>query len=357
MTEKWVKYVAKNVWRENYQEIELPSELIEQLDFTPGEDYVYVELREEPIESEDESEEDELEEPEEESVEEEDESLFYIYGEKSAEKLGTTTDGYYDLRDNGTIQFPKRMRKHFPEEIDQLGFEINPDEDYFRIYNPIDFALHRSQELDNQGYDIGPGKTIALGIPSGALAQTKGAIDLASYTQYPGQKVRIIPVEPDFEPLVDEAENPGFGGGVSVTSEDVAKISEAYSLPATEIDKIGIRWIQELSSDGDLEKLRTTEKNIASYLVVDDLDRNEVELILPKKGGFAIWGQQANSPGYNWLLYDEAELDNPQKGVKANSEWICKYCNPSKSDESCITLYFPLPNEKKGEPRIHWPQL
>lgn len=345
MTEKQVKYVEKKVWRKNHQEIKLPTEVVEELDFTPGEGYVYMELRDEPVE------------PEDESEEPEDESLFYIYGEKSAEKLGTTTEGYYDFRDNETVQVPKRMRKYFPEEMYQLGFEINPDEEYFRIYNPIDFALHRSQKLDDQGYELVQGKPIALGISSGALAQTDGAIDLASSTQYPGQRLRIVPVEPDFDPLVEEADNPSFGGGVSVTSHDVARISKSHSLPITELDKIGIRWIQELSSDEYTEVLRTTERNIDNSLVIDDLDDNQIELIIPKKGGFTIWGMQSGSLGYNWILFNEMGLDDLPSGIKANTEWISKYCNPSESDESCITLYLPVPSAKKGETGIYWPQM
>ncbi|RKD95633.1 hypothetical protein ATJ93_2494 [Halopiger aswanensis] len=333
----WIKYRVQDIdvktnERETYYRVKLPS-VFSALDLDPG-DTIRLEWMEEGEQE-------------------------YIRAVKTEEE-GPPAEGYYKVHTDNYVEIPKRWNENFPEKFYQAAVEANlSGEPHFRIYDPLDYGLYRASELSDIGYRPQQAKKEEEDEKEDAweLIESKdGVIDLASRTPFDGQKVRIVPVEPVFDPLIQEADGRWHGDNISVTSDDVVSVTEDHSIPPKNLDKLGVRWEQELSSSEDIEKLRTHSKNRKTALVFKGLKIETKDVILPKKGGFGIWGAHSGRLGYSWLAYTGGELQDETlpKGNPINSEWGGKYFDASESDESCIKLYLPIPFIKGGDPGIWW---
>ncbi|SDQ40548.1 hypothetical protein [Natronobacterium texcoconense] len=300
--------------------------VVEILDIHPG-DTIHLELREE-------------------------DEYAYIRGEKS--RNGSSVEGYYKVHQDNYFEVPKRWNEFFPDRFYQAVVEVNlKDDPHFRMYHPIDYGLHRVPELQKQKYDTLIGESIEERYWE-EIKPNVDTVDLASRTPFDGQKVKIVPVNPDFDPVLQESDQQFHGDNIVVTPDDVTSVTKDHTIPAKELDKFSFRWIPDINSANDIDKLKTHNKNRRSSLIFKIEDKGGKEVILPKKGGIAVWAAENGRLGYTWLLHTEEYQGNDlPEGKRINSKWAAKYFDSSDSDESCIKLYLPIPFMTK-DPGVWW---
>lgn len=271
----------------------------------------------------------------------------YIRGIK--EENGKTTEGYYTLSEDCRVSLPARMRDPFTKPYHQAAVEVNLiGEPHYRIYDLLDFIFNRLPEIRKQDYCPNQGDAVKV-------EDYSRPINLASSTPYPGQKCKIVPVKPDFDPLIKEAKTEDRNK-VLVTSDDIVSVTKDYSFPSKNATELGVRWQPEVTSSEETEKLQTDVVSSQPKVRFTGLDFEEKEVIIPKKGGVKFWIKSSQAFGNNWIVYtgDEFEGDSVRYGNMIDSEWGSKYFDVSKSDDSCFHLYFPTPFVKKGNPDIWW---
>jgi len=292
------------------------------------------------------------------------EDPVYIQGVKTKED-GSSLNGYYDIWSSEyRLTIPKRWKNFLKKPVSYLVVEVNLIEDpqHFRIYNVDDFIESRFPEIKRKyGVDlVDPLEKYSM---YGIGEPAADAVDLAYTSPYPGQTFKIIPVDPHFDPLIEEARDRENKERVCINSDDVIKVAQEHTLPSIEIEELAIGWDLSITSREDVKQLQTkfTYPNSARIKLLKYVD-NEATVRLPKKGGFKIW-QQAPSEyenmywrGNTWMTHLSEELE--QSGVpyanKVTSEWGAQFFDPARSDDSCIVLYLPVPPLKKGDPDVWW---
>jgi len=288
-------------WNTREDRIRLPSSIAE-LGIGPG-DVLHIELLKEEYEN---------------------STLTYIYGKKS-EKLGTTTEGYYKVHGDGRITYPEWMKKFFSNPDEQFTLEINlGDDPHFRFYNSIDYDL-RMQELREQGYDIEGAPPIVLPLiwtESGA-----DCLDVASQTQYSGQRFRLLPFNANDSVFGEESSSHQlYHQGV------LKRVVETGSLPQTSAASLRIQWYPE----GETEN----EEHGQSYILYEGTEIDELRVSFPERGVFKISWQNSVSKQSRggWVMLSHGAALDDSEPISEN--WYGSHYS-TQGDGGEITVYIP----------------
>jgi hypothetical protein len=246
----------------------------------------------------------------------------YIRGVKS-EKKGTPTEGYYKVSPDHRIEVGEWWRKKLPQPLKQVSFEFYTGEDpHFRIYEAIDYALYRVPKLKTQGYDFD--QTGPAMLPIGGIVKDQtGSFNFASYSPYTGQKFRINPFNSEHQ--VFDRDDP------TMSDQQVfRRVVEEGSVPQVSADKITIAW--------DPAGREYSENNWELELLKEN-QVQELEVTLPEKGSFGIFGENTSSRitkiGGVELYYSLSTDEVSHIG----GDWYGKYhSNPGDTVEYVIYL-------------------
>ncbi|WP_132056704.1 hypothetical protein [Halorussus amylolyticus] len=281
----------------------------------------------------------------------------YIYGEPT-KKDGSYLLGYYSIRgtkESPALTIPSRWEDDILKNPSfPLVAEINPSANQFRIYNVDDFFDYRYPELKDDG-GADQGEPVVFGTTLGT-AQPSKVIDLASNTPYPGQRVNVVPVSPDFPPLLEEAQE-GSKDSITVNTDDVESITQTHSLPPKPIEKFWVLWDPTCTLKEVTTKLhKPGYKREDADTKFTNISAGAQTVILPKKGGFKFWASDGTNIGNTWMKHLGQYLtgDRIQHGTKVNSEWQARHYDSSETDRSCVTIYLPLPSIKRKDPKVWW---
>jgi hypothetical protein len=288
---------------------------------------------------------------------EDDEDPQYIEGHRT-EKDGSTSEGYYKVWDykGSTLTIPSKWDDLLKEPVNYVAVKIDrtTDPPQFRIYD-VEDIYRRYDELTNQeGVVIG--EPLLTEIVVDPTIQDTEVVDLASKTPFPGQRFRIVPVNPDYEPLVKHARKKENKERVCINSDHVATVTQDQEIPSKQADELAITWEFGVSTVEDVEELQTRTTYNQAKLIYRDTFTEETTIKLPKFGRFRIWELSAGWKGFNWVTYMNKELmeNGVPYGNRVTSEWGANFFDASESDDSCITLYLPIPFIKKGTPDVWW---
>lgn len=281
----------------------------------------------------------------------------YIYGERTS-RDGSYINGYYKVRgtkENPELTIPKRWADEFIKNTSfPLLVETNPRADHFRIYNIDDFFDYRYPELkENGGAD--QGEPVIFGTAFGTSQPSK-VIDLASNTPYPGQRVNIVPVSPDFPPLLKEAQEDSTNS-IMVNTDDVEAVTQTHSLPPKPIERFWVLWDPNCTPEEVTTNLHQPRYNKEDADVdLTSIPAGTQTVILPKKGGFKFWASDGTEIGNTWIKHIDqfSSGDRIQHGTRANAEWQARHYDSSETDSSCVTIYLPLPSIKGKDPKVWW---
>lgn len=287
-----------------------------------------------------------------------DEEPRYIQCCKTERETIAPSEGYYVIWDYGGphLTIPKRWDQLLKEPVSYAVVEINRLEDppHLRIYDNEDFYSRVDELINKEG--VGIGDPLLRKIVLDPSDQRDEAIDLASRPPFPGQRFRLVPVEPDFEPLIQAARDRENKKRVCINSDHVASVTQNHRIPAIHADEIAITWHTGVPTLEDIETLQTQTTYDEAKVILRDHFTEETEVILPKHGTFKIWGLSSGWKGYNWVTYLSEELveHGVPYGNTVTPEWGANFFDSSESDDSCIALYLPIPFIQKGTPDVWW---
>lgn len=247
----------------------------------------------------------------------------YLYGVRSA-KEGTSTQGYYNIS-NGELKIAERWESIFRKPLHQVAIEINIDDNSFRIYDVLDFVLHRIPELKEQGYTLEQVDKIGTAAVWELIDSQKETIDFASHTPYPGQKFRLVPYDAQhrvFKEKTFRTVTDGFTPRPSIRQEVVDNDELPQFAPA------------ELTIEWDPNGRPGSE----SFPIYKGSSVKEIDVILPLKGYFSIQTRTQAGGNGTWFEYAPKEADRHRQIV--GGEWW-GHCLENPEDTEHLTAYIP----------------
>ncbi|WP_152421528.1 hypothetical protein [Haloferax gibbonsii] len=237
--------------------------------------------------------------------------------------------------------------------------EINSVEDkpHFRIYNNYDFNEYRHEEIKKAEHILELGKPVIvpiLAVNGIQEASDTEWVDVAESTPYDGQKFEIIPVEPDWPPVVEEVGSPD-DRIITVLSTHFTRAAEGREVPAKEANRIAVAWNPDDSEHSRpfYDSLEEVD-SLAENAVYTDYLTSSTKVILPKKGSFTVYGYDSEGIGRTWISFTEGEPGDDVSigGRQATDDWRGMFV---KQGEDCIQVYVPVPGAVKRDGQtIKW---
>lgn len=275
-----VKHRFQGVWGESCDPdesdytVNLPSSIFDELGVEEGvEDEVFLQL-----------------------VDNKDEPV-YIRGRKTEEdEGGTTTEGYFNVIDGGSLNIPNWADDFLPHPLYQVAIEINLIEDHFRIYSPEDYCQHRIPQLRKQGVEIQQSEPVVgpLVLSSGVISSLEEeTVESIAPWSVSSQRFRLIMYDA-YDPIFQQKTS--FTGDRSTQAAPYLckEIEDTEELPVYPVEELRIEWARNPQG---------RSYDIYSY---SGSPLEEMDLILPEAGIYTIYTKTEKGELNTWLRYDDS---------------------------------------------------